>query len=273
MPLVLMCGFPCSGKSLRTQQLRDYFQVKESVQVVTSDEERSLRNSVFADSRRETQLRGELKSEVIRLLSKEQLVILDSANYIKGFRYELYCLSKSVKTTHCVIHTDTAVDTCWQWNSQRPQEEQYSKEIFDGLVQRFEAPDSRNRWDSPLFTVHRDEELPLEAVQEALRGRKAPPPNLATQCQPLASPNFLYDLDRVTSETIKAILKEQYTCAEGDELAVPGCSEKVVLHHKFGAGELTRLRRQFLVYTKSHPVDDVAKIPNLFVHYLNTTAS
>ncbi|CAN7981521.1 unnamed protein product, partial [Ixodes pacificus] len=150
---------------------------------------------------------------------------------------------------------------------------------FDGLVQRFEAPDSRNRWDSPLFTVHWDEELPLEAVWEALRSRKAPPPNLATQCQPLASPNFLYDLDRLTSETIKVILKEQYTCAEGDQLAVPGCSEKisfpmqVVLHHKFGAGELTRLRRQFLVYTKSHPVDDVAKIPNLFVHYLNTTAS
>lgn len=53
---------------------------------------------------------------------------------------------------------------------------------FDGLVQRFEAPDSRNRWDSPLFTLHWDEELPLEAVWEALRGRKAPPPNLATQC-------------------------------------------------------------------------------------------
>lgn len=273
MPLVLICGFPCSGKSVRTRQLTDFFQAKEAVKVVTSDEEHSLRNVVFADSHKEIQLRGKLKSEVIRLLSKEQLVILDSGNYIKGFRYELYCLSKSTKTTHCVVHTDTAVDTCWQWNCQRPQEEQYTKEIFDGLVQRFEAPDSRNRWDSPLFTVHWDEELPLAAISDSLLNRKAPPPNMATQCQPLASTNFLYDLDRLTSETIKAILKEQYTYAEGDEIAIPGCSEKILLHHKFSAGELIRLRRQFIVYTKSHPVDDVTKIPNLFVHYLNTAST
>uniref|UniRef100_A0A0K8R2S6 Protein KTI12 homolog n=1 Tax=Ixodes ricinus TaxID=34613 RepID=A0A0K8R2S6_IXORI len=201
MPLVLMCGFPCSGKSLRTQQLRDFFQVKESVQVVTSDEERSLRNSVFADSRRETQLRGELKSEVIRLLSKEQLVILDSANYIKGFRYELYCLSKSVKTTHCLIHTDTAVDTCWQWNSQRPHEEQYSKEIFDGLVQEVRRP---RYFPQPGGTVRssrstEDEELaPWTAVVgRPWRGRDGPPsPNVGPPSRPTPWPvrplTFLY---------------------------------------------------------------------------------
>jgi Chromatin associated protein KTI12 len=51
---------------------------------------------------------------------------------------------------------------------------------FDGLVMRFEPPDSRNRWDSPLFLVHPDEQLPFEQIYEALFVNKAPPPNHST---------------------------------------------------------------------------------------------
>ena len=39
---------------------------------------------------KEKDLRGLLRSEVDRLLTKDNLVILDSLNYIKGFRYELH---------------------------------------------------------------------------------------------------------------------------------------------------------------------------------------
>lgn len=52
---------------------------------------------------------------------------------------------------------------------------------FDALVLRFEAPDSRNRWDSPLFTILKDDELPFEAIFDALFNRKAPPANQSTQ--------------------------------------------------------------------------------------------
>lgn len=30
----------------------------------------------------------------------------------------------------------------------------YDDRIFEDLVRRFERPDSRNRWDSPLFELH-----------------------------------------------------------------------------------------------------------------------
>ena len=46
---------------------------------------------------------------------------------------------------------------------------------------RFEAPDGRNRWDSPLFTIQPDDELPCEHISAALLERKAPPPNQSTQ--------------------------------------------------------------------------------------------
>ncbi|GIY46044.1 protein KTI12 homolog [Caerostris extrusa] len=103
-------------------------------------------------------------------------VILNAANYIKGYRYELYCLNKSCKTTHCVIHCDLLPADCWIYNENRNSPEKYSEEIFKAVIQRYETPDSRNRWDSPLFIVHKDEELPLEDIEGALYRRRAPPP-------------------------------------------------------------------------------------------------
>lgn len=51
---------------------------------------------------------------------------------------------------------------------------------FDGLVMRFEAPVSKNRWDSPLFSIAPSDELPCQEIYDALFLRKAPPPNLST---------------------------------------------------------------------------------------------
>ena len=51
---------------------------------------------------------------------------------------------------------------------------------FDDLVLRFECPHSTNRWDSPLFIVRPTEDLPFEAINDALYSRKAPAPNQST---------------------------------------------------------------------------------------------
>ncbi|XP_054712747.1 LOW QUALITY PROTEIN: protein KTI12 homolog [Uloborus diversus] len=197
------------------------------------------------------------------------VVILDSGNYVKGYRYELYCLSKSCKTTHCVIHCDLLSSDCWLHNTTRQPDQIYEKHIFDALIQRFEAPDSRNRWDSPLFTLHKDEQLPLENIAMALFMQKAPPPNLSTQCQPLASTNFLYDLDRTTQDIVKNILDAQKTSVPGDTISIPNTEQKIVLFKILTAGELSRIRRQFISYTKSHPVYDSNNITNMFIQYVN----
>lgn len=51
---------------------------------------------------------------------------------------------------------------------------------LDGLVMRFEAPDSRNRWDSPMFIVHATDAVPCDQVYDVLYARLPPPPNLST---------------------------------------------------------------------------------------------
>lgn len=51
-----------------------------------------------------------------------------------------------------MVHIDTPVETCREWNSARTGDK-YSPELFEDLAGRFERPDARNRWDSPLYTV------------------------------------------------------------------------------------------------------------------------
>lgn len=55
------------------------------------------------DAAAEKITRGGLKSGVNHALNAKTLVILDSLNYIKGFRYELYCSARSEGTQHCVV--------------------------------------------------------------------------------------------------------------------------------------------------------------------------
>ncbi|GCC37428.1 hypothetical protein chiPu_0015932 [Chiloscyllium punctatum] len=221
------------------------------------------------DSRKEKDLRGALKAEVERKINKDDVVIMDSLNYIKGYRYELFCLVKHAQTPHCLIHCDTAVDVCSLWNQNREPEEQYSQEIFDELVMRFEAPDSRNRWDSPLFTIQKDDALPFEAIYDAVFHRKAPPPNQSTLNQPLSSTNFMYELDRVTQEMVTTILNTQKTSVPGDLITVPGANVKIELTRSLQMAELRKLRRQFISYTKMHPTENIGQIANMFVQYIN----
>ncbi|KAK2565179.1 Protein KTI12-like protein [Acropora cervicornis] len=105
MPLVVMCGFPCSGKTKRANELKSYLQNSRgrSVQLSSDESLNFERNTAYAASSSEKELRGLLKSSVERLISRDDIVILDSLNYIKGFRYELYCVAKAHKTTHCVV--------------------------------------------------------------------------------------------------------------------------------------------------------------------------
>jgi hypothetical protein len=52
---------------------------------------------------------------------------------------------------------------------------------FEELVTRYEEPDGRNRWDSPLFTVIYDDiSVPQVDLWDAVVLRKPPPPNLST---------------------------------------------------------------------------------------------
>merc|ERR1712037_576628 len=90
-----------SGKSTAALKLASWLEEELGKKVELVYEEQMLgdltKNQVFSDSKHEKAVRGRLKSEVIKLLSREGVVVCDGLNYIKGFRYELYCACKTVK--------------------------------------------------------------------------------------------------------------------------------------------------------------------------------
>uniref|UniRef100_A0A674CV15 Protein KTI12 homolog n=1 Tax=Salmo trutta TaxID=8032 RepID=A0A674CV15_SALTR len=238
MPLIVMCGYPCSGKTRRSVELQQYFEqnTERKVHNVGDGTLGIEKNAVYADSQNEKNVRGSLRAE--------------------AERYELFCLIKHTQTPHCLTH---GLWFCFCFHS------------LDALVLRFETPDSRNRWDSPLFTIQKEDTLPFEAISDAIFKRKAPPPNQSTQSQPLSSTNFLYELDKVTQDVLMAILNSQKTSVPGDLIAVPGATEKIsfATFCILNMAELRKLRRQFISYTKMHPTENIGHIANMFVQYLN----
>jgi len=51
----------------------------------------------------EKKARGAFSAAIERVLNQDVVVIADGMNYIKGFRYQLFCLAKSLQTQHCVV--------------------------------------------------------------------------------------------------------------------------------------------------------------------------
>ncbi|XP_012253026.2 protein KTI12 homolog isoform X2 [Athalia rosae] len=271
MPLIVITGIPSSGKSRRTLELKEFFEKVHRKKVEIIHEMDAIvkagytKNTFYADSRKEKGIRSDLKSEVQRRLNPNDLLILDGSNYIKGYRYEIYCMSKLYKTPQCTIHCDLPIEHAWMLNEEQPETQQYSREIFDALVTRYEIPDSRNRWDSPLFAVMPEDELKFQEIYNSLYNVKAPKPNMSTQCAPLSSTNYLYELDKITQEVVSAMLTAK-TMGIETNIKIPGYGLTV---NCSGTGpQLTRLRRQFLTYSKMQQTEQ-SQIAPLFVQYLN----
>jgi tRNA uridine 5-carbamoylmethylation protein Kti12 len=85
---------------------------------------------------------------------KSTVIILDSSSYIKGYRYELHCISKAAQCRHCVVWCLTDRQNVMEWNESNTNSmNRYSTAILQELILRYEPPDERNRWDRPLYKI------------------------------------------------------------------------------------------------------------------------
>ncbi|ORY95672.1 chromatin associated protein KTI12 [Syncephalastrum racemosum] len=277
MPLIVLTGYPSSGKSRRADQIKQY--LLERLQNENKnmrihhihDPSLNVTKDAYRDPREEKKARGAMLSAVERVLSKDDIVIADGLNYIKGFRYQLYCIARAIGTPHCVVHAGTPTQMAKEWNAQRA--DGYDETVFDELVTRYEEPEARNRWDAPLFTViYDDENVPGDAIWDAVILRRPPPPNLSTISKPVSDTNYVYELDKVTLEIINAVVEGQKEHGPGGlPMVVPNASEKVVNPARsVTLSELRRLRKQFISINKQRTTLDVGRLGDLFTEYLNT---
>lgn len=296
MALVVICGQPSSGKSKAALCLAEALKESESKQTVKIIDETSFhldRNQSYANMPAEKNLRGVLRSEVDRSVSRDNIIIVDSLNSIKGYRYELWCLARASGIRYCVVFCDVEVTHCRQWNVERREkgEAAYEDHIFDDLGMRFERPDSRNRWDSPLFEIwpHRDGiEKSSAAVSDAVsyltkkvdsksRDVKVLQPTIATQSVRFSEANSLYELDRATQEVTNALVEAQSQALGGPLNGVSIAQGLPILNlsRSVGLPELRRLRRTFIKLTGQTslsgppPPSDAESAKRMFVDYLN----
>ncbi|KAL8806517.1 MAG: hypothetical protein Q9182_001300 [Xanthomendoza sp. 2 TL-2023] len=292
MPLILISGYPSSGKTYRSNQLLDFFnsKIKGATKshitrlnvVLINDQTLGLSKDVYREARPEKDARAAEYSAVKRALGRDTIVIADGLNYIKGFRYQLYCEAKAVQTPSCVVHIGTPVEKCKAINvgllSDPDPIQGYPEDIFDNLVYRYEEPNGMTRWDSPLFTVPYDDVTPpCEEIWNALIGTegelKKVKPNMATVMKPAAESNYLYELDQITQEVMTAVItwQKDHVGELGGQVPI-GDTTIELPASPVTLPQLQRIRRQFISLNRQHNLAK-SRIHGSFVEYLNSNFS
>lgn len=298
MALVVICGQPCSGKSTAARCLAKAITETEPKQTPRIIDELSFHldpNQCHADMASEKNWRGLLRSEVDRSLSKDNVIIVDSLNNIKGYRYELWCLARSTGVRYCVLYCDAEITHCRAWNQERREKEKsvavYDDKVFEDLAKRLERPNKRNRWDFPLFELHPFKDgidkssvaivdavlYVTKRVDSKTRDVKILQPTLATQNTQVSGANSLYEMDRATQDVINAIVEGQSRSMGGplNGVCIGAGLPMIQVSRSVGLPELRRFRRTFIKLTGqsslsgSTPPSDAESAKRMFVDYLN----
>lgn len=218
MPSLILTGHPCIGKTTFAQLLasRALNHPSNTISHVIHIRESTAcpdqtKAECYSNSNMEKNTRSSLKAEFDRAVmscnsngngsttsTSSTLVILDSLNYIKGYRYELYCISKAAGERHGVVWImgsesdsvrsgvcSTSDELSKKRNANRKEVQQKKQQIVDHatrvleeisniendgyydndkmmneLVLRYEPPDMKNRWENPLYKVNVGSVLP-----------------------------------------------------------------------------------------------------------------
>ncbi|TBU61681.1 chromatin associated protein KTI12 [Dichomitus squalens] len=266
MAFITITGFPCSGKSRRVGQLRAHLEIRLRSPVyegprlkvaVVSDDTLNIPRSVYGDGRAEKSARGALFTAVQRQMGQDTILIVDSMNYIKGFRYQMYCAAREHKLRVCTVFVAATQEQCKAWNASRQDGRAYAPETLENLMMRYEEPSSMVRWDSPLFTVPWiDEDVPIDDIWKAITEGNVKPPNAGTQAVPKAPTDALRTLEHTATTIVAAIMSEQASSGgiAGGRVTLslsPTLKPTVNLPARsLTLSELQRLKRQFVTVHK-----------------------
>ncbi|KAF8070212.1 chromatin associated protein KTI12 [Lyophyllum atratum] len=265
MALVTISGFPSSGKTKRAEQIRtslekylahENYQGPISKVAVLSDDVLNLNRSSYDESRSEKPARGALFTAMQRQMAVDTILIVDALNYIKGFRYQMYCAAREMKLRVCTIYVVAMQEQCREWNATRQDGLTYAPETLENLLFRYEEPSSMVRWDSPLFTVLWDEDAPpMPQIWDAITKGNIKPPNSGTLSVVKAPTDALQALEQTTAALVSAILAEQTGLGGQLNLSIstPSSTLKpsiVLPPRNITLSELQRLKRQFVTVHK-----------------------
>ena len=266
MPLILVCGLPQSGKTFWSTKLYEFLKAHippgKSVELVSEEACGADRSSSYANATEEKKARGNFISALERKITKDNIVIADGLNYIKGYRYQIYCLARAAGTPHCVLYCVSREDRCRQRNAESGT---YDTAVLEELFLRFEEPNNQTRWDSPLFDVSEGCQPDWEGLLSCILGQTARPPSMATAIKTSFSGDLVRLLDQTTQEMVEKIM------AQIRQMGVPTSIRfgdlSILIKRPILGSDLQRLRRQFIHMNRLYH-SDPDNIEPLFAQYL-----
>lgn len=292
MPLVVISGYPCSGKTSIGKELenglREWLEVNRKNDT-TRDELKGadteivvVDDAIWGGDRRESfknyteerKMRAQFISAVERHLGRRTLVIADGLNDIKGVRYQLYCQARARVTPHCVVYVESTREDVNKVNSKRDGSERYPDDVLCRLLDRFEEPYYSNAWDSPLFFASVERKLEISKIAEHLFCRNAPKPSAANSVvQSGVDATYAQRAERLIGEVLRDIVEN---LAEGAP-EVPYCIELPYspvplrfLTRIPSRAELYRSRSKFSSIIRTRKETDASTLRGSFIEFLNT---
>jgi len=219
MALITISGYPSSGKSHRASQIKSHLETRLANPnyqgprfnvSLLSDDTLNISRDAYNDSKSEKPARAGLFTAVQRQMRQDTILIVDGLNYIKGFRYQMYCAAREHKLRVCTVFVVATHDLCREWNKTRTDDRAYTSETLENLLIRFEEPSSMVRWDSPLFTVPwDDEDVPADDIWNAITSGNVKAPHAGTQVVAKAPTDALHTLEQTTTSIVSSIMSEQ----------------------------------------------------------------
>lgn len=283
MALVLLCGYPASGKTTFATNLKERLDSTSKSTIVIQDTNTSdpstPRASLYQTSTIEKTTRARLRASVERALTPSTIVIVDSLNYIKGYRYELFCIAKTTASKFCIVHCQQTPETCHQRDLTRTQQgnDAYGADLVSALIRRFEAPAGIVKWERPLFRLSHTEPDSLQTTVQAVvdlvtSTGKSLTPTMATRAPEKLGSDVLAVVDRVTRHVENSIVAALHSGAGiGQKIFVPNANTHVRLHRKPKVSEVRAMRRAYINLARMQPVNAVTEsdLADEYIEYVN----
>lgn len=106
MALIVLSGLPCSGKSSVAEAIAADLRARDTLSMkiqIVNDETVNVQRTAYATQKSEKPARAAILAAVARSLARDTIVICDGMNYIKGFRYQLFCAAREINARVCTV--------------------------------------------------------------------------------------------------------------------------------------------------------------------------